>query len=91
MNRFFITVILAAALSSCGFDRPPPASTAGEVSKPVPGNQPKQGVAQDIAADPDRLTSFADQLLEEGPGMYRFDRTREARAGERNAKFSFRC
>lgn len=81
MIRIGAVAILALALSACGFDKPPQGASDGQAAKPVPGTESQEPVAQEPLATIDHLELFAEQLVEQGPGVFRFDRIRDARAG----------
>lgn len=81
MIRFGTFAVLTLALCSCGFDKAPPKASEGQVTKPVPGVELPDSMDSEPAADYDRLDAFAAQLVEKGPGAFRFDRIRDARDG----------
>ncbi|MEN1925987.1 hypothetical protein WCE55_11290 [Luteimonas sp. MJ293] len=81
MIRIGTLAIIALALSACGFDKPPQGATNGQASKPVPGVESQEPGVQEPLATIDHLEVFAAQLVEKGPGAFRFDRIRDAREG----------
>lgn len=81
MIRIGTVAALALALSSCGFDKAPPEASDGQATKPVPGAELQEPVTQEPVVTVDHLETFAEQLVEKGPGEFRFDRIRDAREG----------
>lgn len=81
MIRIGTIAVLVVALSSCGFDKAPPEASDGQATKPVPGLESQEPMSQEPVEAIDRLELFAEQLVEQGPGAFRFDRIRDARDG----------
>lgn len=81
MNRFLLVVIMSAAVSACGFDKAPPATSQVDDLKPVPGAQQIPSEVSPEEEGVDHLERFAEDLVRDGPGAFRFDRIRETKSG----------
>lgn len=80
MHRFLLVVMMSALVSACGFDKAPPATNQVDDLKPVPGAQ-QMGGEEPAEVEVDHLARLAEDLVRDGPGAFRFDRSRETKDG----------